>query len=164
MPRKLIIISTLLLVALLAVACGADAATRTPTTTAIPTSETPSPGGTAGDGDAMMGGAWELTIVNFSHEDATVTVGTTVNWTNTGSAQHTTISGAPEAPTGLWDSGNLSTDDTHSYTFNNTGTFAYYCQVHPTMMATITVMAEGEDTTDGEEDTTEESETDPLYD
>ncbi len=181
MSKKLIVVSTLLLMALLAAACGTDDPTATPTrtseptstATATPTSESPGSDATTGDGDtmvkdddgdAMMKDAWELSILNFSHADATITVGSTVKWTNTGSAQHTATSGAPEAATDLWDSGALSTNSTYSYTFDDTGTFAYYCKFHSSMVATITVVAEGEDATGGAEGTPKSGGDGGLYD
>jgi hypothetical protein len=71
----------------------------------------------------------------FSPQTITVTVGTTVHWTNSGSHVHTTTSS-----TGLWDSGNLSSGQTFDYTFNSTGTFPYFCQIHGNMTATVIVV------------------------
>jgi plastocyanin len=31
----------------------------------------------------------------------------------------------------------MQTGDTFSYTFNNPGTFEYYCTVHPSMVAEV---------------------------
>jgi plastocyanin len=38
-----------------------------------------------------------------------------------------------------FDSGIMQTGDRFSYTFNNPGTFEYYCAVHPSMVAEIVV-------------------------
>jgi plastocyanin len=38
-----------------------------------------------------------------------------------------------------FDSGIMRTGDTFSYTFNNPGTFEYYCAVHPSMVGEIVV-------------------------
>ncbi len=38
-----------------------------------------------------------------------------------------------------YDSGRLSTGDTFSYTFEQNGTYEYYCSAHPSMTATIIV-------------------------
>jgi plastocyanin len=79
-----------------------------------------------------------VTIVDFAFQPATLTVpvGTTVTWTNTGNAPHTTTS-----TTGLWDSGTLNTGGSFSRQFNQVGTFAYHCTIHPNMTATIMVQA-----------------------
>lgn len=72
----------------------------------------------------------------FSPSTLTITTGTTVTWTNKDAATHTVTSDTP-----LFDSGNVAANGTYSYTFNNAGTFAYHCNIHPTMKATIVVNA-----------------------
>jgi plastocyanin len=63
-----------------------------------------------------------------------VKAGTTVTWTNNDSTTHHVAS-----DTGVFDSGNLSPNTTFSYTFNNAGTFPYYCTIHTYMTGTIIV-------------------------
>jgi plastocyanin len=65
----------------------------------------------------------------FSPSSVTVQPGDTVRWTWSGSF-HSTTSGVPGAPTGIWDSGLLNQGATFSHTFNTTGTFPYYCTAH----------------------------------
>jgi plastocyanin len=79
-----------------------------------------------------------VTIANYAFDPAslTVTVGTTVKWTNQDSVGHTVT-----ADDNSWASGNLNQGDSFSYTFTKTGTYAYHCGVHPSMKATITVVA-----------------------
>lgn len=75
----------------------------------------------------------------FSPANLTIAAGTTVQWTNNGSNQHTVTSGTG-SPDGTFDSGLLNTGKTFSFTFNSVGTYPYYCQVHGTSMSgTITV-------------------------
>ena len=105
-----------------------SAATAVPPT-AAPTSE-PSP---------PEGPALATDIANFVHKDVTVTVGTTVTWTNQDGAPHTVTSGSPDSKSGLWDSGRLSSGNQFSFTFDQPGSFAYYCSIHPYMTATVTV-------------------------
>jgi len=78
----------------------------------------------------------EVAIKGFAFSPATLTVkvGTTVKWTNKDSVAHTVTS-----DTGLFDSGDLAAGDTFSFTFNQAGTFAYHCTMHPSMTATIIV-------------------------
>ena len=55
---------------------------------------------------------------------------------------HSSTSGSPGMPNGLWDSGILHLGATFSHTFNTGGTFPYYCTVHGQccgMTGTVTV-------------------------
>jgi plastocyanin len=84
--------------------------------------------------DAQGGAA--VTIVDFAFQPASLEVpaGTTVTWTNSGAAPHTVT-----ADDGTFDSGALQPGSTFSVTFYTPGTFAYHCEIHPNMMATIIV-------------------------
>jgi len=66
----------------------------------------------------------------FEEADITVPVGTTVTWVQTGNNSHTTTS-----YDGLWDSGLLpgGSGESFSYTFEEPGTFAYFCRPHEAM-------------------------------
>lgn len=66
-----------------------------------------------------------VTNGSYSPETITVPVGTTVTWTNNGTVQHTVT-----ADDDLFDSGLLDVGGTFSYTFNEEGTFPYYCIPH----------------------------------
>lgn len=77
--------------------------------------------------------------MSFSHGNKTVSVGTTIKWINKESMTHTVTSGIPGAPTGIFDSGNLGSNGTFSYTFNQVGSFKYFCKIHSSMTGTITV-------------------------
>jgi len=59
---------------------------------------------------------------------------TTVNWTNNGSNPHTVTQVG-----GGFDSGNLSSGQKFSRTFKGLGKFSYFCEIHPTMRATVKV-------------------------
>jgi plastocyanin len=80
------------------------------------------------------GGQEAVSIIDFAFEPQTlqVPVGTTVVWTNNGSAPHT-VTGDP------LDSGTLSAGDTFQFTFNSAGTFDYVCAFHAQMTGTIEV-------------------------
>ncbi len=80
----------------------------------------------------------EVTVQGFTFDpiELTITAGTTVQWTNMDSAKHTI-----SADDGSWGSGNLGQGATFSFTFDQPGTFAYHCEIHPTMAATIIVTA-----------------------
>jgi plastocyanin len=77
-----------------------------------------------------------VSIANFSFTPATlsISVGTTVTWTNTDSVTHTVT-----ADQGTFDSSNLSPGTTFSFTFSQAGSYPYHCSIHPSMMGTILV-------------------------
>ena len=77
-----------------------------------------------------------VTIASFKFEPATLTisVGTTVTWTNNDSASHTVT-----ADDGSFKSETLGKGGTFSQTFTTAGTFAYHCNFHSSMTGTITV-------------------------
>jgi plastocyanin len=78
----------------------------------------------------------EVAIEGFAFKPATLTVpvGSTIIWYNNDSVPHTVT-----ARDNLFDSGNLPRDGTFSYTFDQKGTFEYYCTLHPRMTATVIV-------------------------
>ncbi len=67
--------------------------------------------------------------LKFSPQDVTINVGDTVQWTWVGN-DHSTTSGTPGNPNGIWDSGVQNTGATFSFTFSTPGTFPYFCTVH----------------------------------
>ncbi|MDZ4277685.1 MAG: plastocyanin/azurin family copper-binding protein, partial [Dehalococcoidia bacterium] len=79
--------------------------------------------------------------------DTTVNAGDTVVWAFGGAelAHTTTECGAScDSPTAspLWDSGIVDDGSSFQFTFNDAGTYLYYCQVHLTqMLGRITVQA-----------------------
>lgn len=67
-------------------------------------------------------------------------VGDTINWDNHDSAAHTVTSGDNDSgPDGSFDSGLFLDGRTYSHTFDESGEFPYFCQVHPWMTGTIVV-------------------------
>ena len=99
-----------------------------------------SPGGTAAPVTGTSGrtgpGAAAVRIRNyaFSPSQLTVTRGTTVTWTNNDPVSHTVTS-----DDGKFSSGVIAGAKTFSYTFNATGSYAYYCTIHPYMKAEVIV-------------------------
>jgi plastocyanin len=79
-----------------------------------------------------------VTIQNFAFTpgDITVKKGTTVTWTNNDSTAHSVNeTDNQKGP----DSGDLNPGDKYSFTFNQSGTFKYRCNLHPEMLGTVTV-------------------------
>jgi plastocyanin len=71
----------------------------------------------------------------FSPQAVTVSVGQTVTWTNADTVAHTTTSNS-----GIWNSGPVQPGASFSQTFTASGTYAYHCAIHSSMMGTITVV------------------------
>jgi plastocyanin len=92
--------------------------------------------GTPGEEDSAAGGETAVSIEGFAFGDPIeVAVGTTVTWTNNDSAPHTvTQSGG-----GGFQSGSIDQGGTFSFTFEEAGTFEYFCEFHPNMTGTVTV-------------------------
>lgn len=78
----------------------------------------------------------DVTIFDNGFTPATlsVAVGSTVTWSNTGSLPHTVTDGA-----GAFDSGVLMASGTYRRTFTTSGTYLYFCSLHPEMKGTILV-------------------------
>jgi plastocyanin len=70
----------------------------------------------------------------FSPQTLTVSVNTTVKWTNHDAITHTVTS-----DTNLFSSGNIAAGSTYSFQFTTPGTFPYHCSIHPDMTATVIV-------------------------
>ncbi|NIP62722.1 MAG: hypothetical protein GWN01_06340 [Nitrosopumilaceae archaeon] len=72
--------------------------------------------------------------------DTTVPKGSTVVWTNDDTAAHTVTAGtAQSGPSGGFDSSLISAGSTFEHTFDQTGSFDYFCVVHPWMTGSVTV-------------------------
>src|SRR5262245_10321219 len=91
----------------------------------------------------LQGATFNIDISNFAFvpPNQAIKTGDTVTWMNSDLTTHTTVSGQPGAPDGLWNSGFLSGSQSFSHTFPSAGTFPYYCTLHTFMTASITVEA-----------------------
>ncbi len=116
-----LVLSTLALVAFLP-ACSGGYGAPNPTTT----SKTFAP--------APSGNSVSISGFAFSPASLTVSVGTTVTWTNNDSTTHTVTSDS-----GAFSSGNLANGKTYSYKFTTAGTYAYHCSIHSYMKGTVIV-------------------------
>ncbi len=88
----------------------------------------PNPGPTKGSN------AVYIQNLAFNPASLTVSVNTTVTWTNKDAIAHTVTS-----DTGLFDSGSLGSGGTFSHTFAQAGTYTYHCAIHTYMTAKIIV-------------------------
>ena len=60
--------------------------------------------------------------------------GAKVTWTNKDSTAHTITSGTSRQADGRFDSGNVAQNETFEFTFNDAGTFQYFCSNHTSMV------------------------------
>jgi LPXTG-motif cell wall-anchored protein len=72
----------------------------------------------------------------FVPKTITVSVGTTVTWSNNGQSAHTVTGSA-------FNSGNLNPGQSFSHTFTAPGTYAYHCQYHVQLGMVGTVIVTG---------------------
>jgi plastocyanin len=78
----------------------------------------------------------------FTPSSVTIHTGDSVLWT-WASSGHSSTSGSPGMPSGLWDSGILNQGATFMQTFNTAGSFSYYCTQHGAccgMVGSVTVV------------------------
>lgn len=79
--------------------------------------------------------------LKFTPQNVSIKVGDTVQWTWAANG-HSTTSGTPGHPDGMWDSGVQNNGFTFSFTFTTAGTFNYYCSPHGSccgMIGSVTV-------------------------
>lgn len=120
-----------LLAALAMAAALAGCSTGDPTTAAV--DDTAS----AGTEDGV-----DVAIDTFAYAPATITVpaGTTVEWTNQDATRHTVTAGSEDDPDpDAFDLPVEEQGDVVEFTFDEPGTYAYYCVLHPFMEGTVEV-------------------------
>jgi amicyanin len=91
---------------------------------------TPVLGGTALAENPMV----KIEDFTFSPASLTVKIGAAVTWLNKDDIPHTVVS-----KNRVFKSKALDTGDSFSFTFNEAGTYEYFCSLHPHMTGTIVV-------------------------
>lgn len=94
------------------------------------------------DTDPAAGGGTQVAIDDFAFRPETVTVpaGTTITWSNDDATAHTVTAGDEDEPDP--DTFDLAVDEqgqTVAFTFDEAGTYAYYCELHPFMTGVVEV-------------------------
>ena len=69
----------------------------------------------------------------------TIGAGESVTWVNEDSAFHSVTSGFYDAPIDLFDSGYMDPFESYTLTFDESGTFDYFCSLHPWMEGQVIV-------------------------
>jgi plastocyanin len=134
MSFRILLLPVLLGLAIAFVACGgSDDSTES--------SVSPAETGGSTESEAKPGGeaakAEKVKIVEFAYgpDPVVVAVGGKVTWQNEDTAPHTAT-----ADDGSFDTGTLEKDKLKSETFEQAGTFPYFCEIHPTMHGTLEVV------------------------
>jgi plastocyanin len=89
------------------------------------------------DATAPTGGnVWSVSIQDFffAPADALVGAGDQITFVNEGNEPHTVT-----ADDGQFDSGVLNPGDSFTVTFEGSGTITYHCEIHPSMVGSVTV-------------------------
>lgn len=93
----------------------------------------------------------EIKNIQFTPAVLTIDEGTTIRWLNLDPVDHDVTSGISitgrkargmtqtKFPDGLFASGLFGQNESFSYTFKEKGEYAYYCNIHPFMVAKILV-------------------------
>jgi len=83
----------------------------------------------------------EDTNACFIPNPVTIDIGDTVTWENVDNAAHTVTSGSPaDGPDGVFDSSLIMAGGaSFSHTFDDAGTYDYFCMVHPWMAGSVVV-------------------------
>jgi len=82
----------------------------------------------------------EQTNSCFDPYSISINVGDTVIWSNDDTSPHTVTSGtAAGAPDKIFDSGLMMADDSFEFTFDDAGSYDYFCIVHPWMAGIVQV-------------------------
>ena len=80
----------------------------------------------------------EVNSLCYIPDPISVNVGDVVEWTNLDSAVHTVSSGTPkDGEDGIIYSGLMQPDEVFAFSFDESGTFPYFCTIHPWMEGLI---------------------------
>lgn len=128
--RRLLVAVTVLALAVLG-ACGGDDGANSNTTSATTTTAA-----------AGVRATVTMKLIAFKPETIDVKAGQSVTWRQTDPGFHTVTSGTVEQgasdvatkPDGRFDSGQLATGKSFTFTFDEPGTYPYFCTIHPATM------------------------------
>ncbi|AFS81190.1 blue (type1) copper domain-containing protein [Candidatus Nitrosopumilus koreensis AR1] len=82
----------------------------------------------------------EETNACYLPADIIIFAGDTVEWVNGDTAAHTVTGGSPaDGPSGVFDSSLVMGSASYSFTFNDAGSYDYFCMVHPWMVGNVQV-------------------------
>ena len=126
------------------VVVGTGVSITSPQPITLPTPTPTLPPGTSSQTKVSIpvGAADKKVTEFFVPKSLPVKVNDIVTWINSDSAIHTITSGVGTKD-GVFDSGFVQAGKSFSFTFSKSGTFDYFCQVHPWMTGQIIVNSDG---------------------
>ena len=136
LPSRAVLVPATLLLALSA--CGGSDASSEPADDSTPPPAESTEGSDVPSADeAATGTGVTIKDSRYDPGEIDIAVGDTVTFTNTDAFAHTVTSKKDQEFE--FASGNFADGDTFDLTFEEAGTFAYFCEIHPTMRATVNV-------------------------
>ena len=110
------------------------------TTSPEPGGDSPEPSGNtpAPSGDAVRAEKVEIVEFTYQPDPVTIEAGGKVIWINRDSAPHTAT-----ADDGSFDTGTLEEGKLKSESFEDPGSYPYFCEIHPDMRGTVEVVEPG---------------------
>ena len=131
------LLTALAALALLLTACGDDDdAAEAPAPTSAGEDAADADG--AGDDAPADGTAVVISDFAFDPETVEVAAGDTVTWTNDDGVAHTVTAGSSGAATDDFDEA-IDAGESAEITFDEAGTYDYFCAIHPTMTGEVVV-------------------------
>ena len=133
MRRKVLFITLILVIAIVASGCSSTTTTNTTIPAPVQVNNT-----TIINNPAPVNNpnpqTYTVNIQNnaFNPSSLQIPAGSTVKWVNLDSVQH-------EPKGNVFDSGPLNQNGVFEYTFNQAGTYNYACVIHPSMQGQIIV-------------------------
>lgn len=134
---RTLLVPSLVLAAALLGACGDDSATDDAATETTEAASGSTATESASEDAAAGGDTVTIEQSRFSPDPLEVAAGAEVTFENLDPFAHTVTSAEGSAVE--FDSGDLGQDATFSQTFDEAGTYAYFCEIHPTMRAEVVV-------------------------
>jgi plastocyanin len=83
--------------------------------------------------------AVDIDTFRFAPDRTVVTAGSTVTWVNRDATRHTVTAGSVDEPDSRFDETVDEVGDEVTATFDQAGTYPYFCVLHPFMTGTIEV-------------------------
>ena len=127
------VIPLVLTVGALLGACGGGDSSS-PAASAPATSATGPAAATAADAGGEVVDVRIGAFFQYEPDPVEVPIGTTVRWTNPDAILHTATSGEPGAQTDVFDGEMDGAGTTFEFTFEEPGTYPYFCTVHGAAM------------------------------
>jgi plastocyanin len=140
MKIKLLLAPALVLLVFAFASCGGSDKADTAPGDESGDAKSPASGGDAAapSGEAVRAAKVEIVDFAYGPDPVTIQAGGKVIWANRDSTPHTAT-----AEDGTFNTGTIEEGKIKSETFKEPGTYAYICEIHPTMHGTVRVVEKG---------------------